>query len=91
MKCSLADIEGLSAQIENLRTLAPEELDQSWRALFGIDRPRRMCGDLLIKALGYRLQEEAIGALNPRLAACSSAGAGTGRSEAHQLSQPGLG
>jgi hypothetical protein len=65
MKCSLADIEGLSAQIENLRTLAPEELDQSWRALFGIDRPRRMCGDLLIKALGYRLQEEAIGGLKP--------------------------
>ena len=65
MKCSLADIERLSAQIENLRTLGPEELDQSWRALFGIDRPRRVCGDLLIKALGYRLQEEAIGGLKP--------------------------
>ena len=45
MKCSLADIERLSVQIENLRTLGPEELDQSWRALFGIDRPRRVCGD----------------------------------------------
>jgi hypothetical protein len=65
MKCSLADIEGLSAQVENLRILGPEELDQTWRALFGSERPRRVCGDLLIKALGYRLQEKAIGGLKP--------------------------
>jgi hypothetical protein len=38
---------------------------QSWRALFGIDRPRRVCRDLLIKALWYRLQEEATGGLIP--------------------------
>ena len=65
MKYSLLNIEGLPARIENLRTLGPEELDQTWRALFGADRPRRVCGDLLIKALGYRLQEEAIGGLKP--------------------------
>src|SRR6201984_3573542 len=65
MKCSLSDIEGLSAEIENLRTFGPEELDQTWRDLFGSDRPRRVCGDLLIKALGYRLQEKAIGGLTP--------------------------
>ena len=39
MKCSLSDIEGLSAQIENLRTFGPEKLDQTWRDLFGSDRP----------------------------------------------------
>jgi hypothetical protein len=55
MKCSLSDIEGLSAEIENLRTFGPKELDQTWRDLFESDRPRRVCGDLLIKALGYRL------------------------------------
>jgi hypothetical protein len=65
MKCSLADIESLSAQVENLCTLGPEELDQTWRALFGSERRRRVCGDLLIKALGYRLQEKAIGGLKP--------------------------
>jgi len=65
MKCSLADIEGLSAEIENLGNLGPEELDHTWRALFGSERPRRVCGDLLIKALGYRLQEKAIGGLKP--------------------------
>jgi Protein of unknown function (DUF2924) len=65
MKCSLSNIDGLSAKIENLRTLDPEELDQTWRDLFEADRPRRVCGDLLIKALGYRLQEKAIGGLKP--------------------------
>jgi Protein of unknown function (DUF2924) len=65
MKCSLSDTDGLSAEIENLRTFGPEELDQTWRDLFGSDRPRRVCGDLLIKALGYRLQEKAIGGLKP--------------------------
>jgi len=67
MKCSLADIEGLSAEVENLGTLGPEELDQTWRNLFGADRPRRVCGDLLIKALGYRLQEKTIGGHKPSI------------------------
>jgi hypothetical protein len=65
MKCSLADIESVSVRVENLRILGPEELDQTWRALFGSERPRRVCGDLLIKALGYRLQENAAGGLKP--------------------------
>jgi hypothetical protein len=65
MKCSLADIEGLSAQIGNLGNFGSEELDQTWRVLFGSERPRRVYGDLLIKALGYRLQEKAIGGLKP--------------------------
>jgi hypothetical protein len=34
MKRSLSKIEGLSAEIENLKTLGPEELDQTWRDLF---------------------------------------------------------
>ena len=65
MKCSLADDKGLSARIENLANLGREQLDQAWRDLFESDRPRRVCGDLLIKALGYRLQEKVIGGLKP--------------------------
>jgi Protein of unknown function (DUF2924) len=65
MKCSLSNIEGLSAQIENLGNLGPDQLDQACRDLFESDRPRRVCGDLLINALGYRLQEKAIGGLKP--------------------------
>jgi hypothetical protein len=65
MRCSLSEIEDISAEVENLGTLGPEELDQTWRDLFGTERPRRVCGDLLIKALGYRLQGKTIGGLKP--------------------------
>src|SRR5260370_37028891 len=41
MKCSLSNIEGLSAQIENLGNLGPEQLDQTWCDLFGSGRPRQ--------------------------------------------------
>ena len=34
--------------------------------MFGSERPRRVCGDLLIRARGYRLQEKAIGGLKPQ-------------------------
>jgi hypothetical protein len=90
MKCSLFDIESLSAEIENLGNLGREQLDQAWRDLFGSDRPRRVCGDLLIKALGYRLQEKAIGGLKPSTLRFSSGWAGTGRSGVHWPSQPEL-
>jgi hypothetical protein len=65
MKRSLSNIEDLSAQIENLRTLGSEELDQTWRDLFAAERPPRVCGELLIKALAYRLQEKTLGGLKP--------------------------
>ena len=87
MKCSLVDIEGLLIRVENLRILGAEELDQTWRALFGSERPRRVCGDLLIKALGYRLQEKAIGGLKPstrRLLECQ----GRNGSERGPLAEP---
>jgi hypothetical protein len=80
-------IEGLSAQVENLRILGPEELDQTWRALFGAERPRRVCGDLLIKALGYRLQEKAIGGLKPSTRRLLELW-GRNRSERRQLAEP---
>ena len=45
MKCSLSNIEGLSAEIENLGSLGPEELDQTWRDLFdeGLGRHDSQC------------------------------------------------
>ena len=46
MKCLLSDIEGLSAEIENLRTLGPEELDQTWRDLF--ESSFSVCGGHLV-------------------------------------------
>ncbi len=89
MKCSLADDKSLSARIENLGNLGREQLDQAWGELFESDRPRRVCGGLLIKALAYRCRGNA--ASNLSLAACSSAGAAMGRNGVHRLSQPELG
>jgi hypothetical protein len=62
---SPTELDKLSAQIEALRTLDPQELDRRWRALFGSERPRRLYGELLIGALAYRLQEHALGGLKP--------------------------
>jgi hypothetical protein len=58
-------LDQLAAEIEALRTLSPQELNQRWRALFGSERPRRLSGELLIGALAYRLQEHALGGLKP--------------------------
>ena len=90
MKCLLSDIEGLSAQIENLENLGHEQLDQAWRDLFESGRPRRVCGNLLIKALGYRLQEKAIGGLKPSTRRLLERWGRKGSEGVHWLSQPEL-
>src|SRR5271163_119773 len=67
MQRSLIDHGGrnVSAEIEGLRSLSREQLNQRWRELFASERPPRVCGELLIKALAYRLQEKALGGLKP--------------------------
>jgi hypothetical protein len=66
MQRSLIDQRGkVLAEIEGLRTLNREVLNQRWCELFASERPPRVCGELLIKALAYRLQEKALGGLKP--------------------------
>jgi hypothetical protein len=66
MQRSSTDHRGkVLAEIESLKTLDREQLDQRWRELFASERPPRVCGELLIKALAYRLQERAWGGLKP--------------------------
>jgi DUF2924 family protein len=66
MQRSLIDHRGkVLAEIEGLKTLDRERLNQRWRELFAAERPPRVCGELLIKALAYRLQEKALGGLKP--------------------------
>lgn len=60
---SHGEAEKLVTEIEGLRTLSPQELDQRWRLLFGSERPNRVCGSLLTQALTYPLQEKALGGL----------------------------
>jgi len=60
-----SDSEKLATEIERLRALSGEQLDQRWRELFGAERPRRLYGALLVGVLAYRLQERTLGGLKP--------------------------
>jgi hypothetical protein len=67
MQRSLIDHGGskVLAEVEGLRSLSREQLNQRWCELFVSERPPRICGELLIKALAYRLQENTLGGLKP--------------------------
>jgi hypothetical protein len=67
MQRSLIDHEGRNVLVEigGLRSLSREQLNQRWCELFVSERPPRICGELLIKALAYRLQENTLGGLKP--------------------------
>ena len=59
------DTNGLAAALEALSVLDPQELDARWKALYGSDPPDRLRRPLMIQALAYRLQEQALGGLKP--------------------------
>jgi hypothetical protein len=67
MKNSIAkgDLKGLSAALDAVSSLGPEELDAQWKALYGSDPPDRLRRPLMVQALAYRLQEQALGGLKP--------------------------
>ncbi|MGO9440209.1 MAG: DUF2924 domain-containing protein [Terriglobales bacterium] len=52
-------------EIERLKRATGAELKERWRSLYGTERPRRISRDLLVRALAYRLQEQALGGLKP--------------------------
>ena len=47
------------------RKATPADLKERWRALYGTEPPRRISRDLLVRALAYRIQEQALGGLKP--------------------------
>jgi hypothetical protein len=59
MKCSLSNIEGLSAQIENLGNLGPDQLDQAWRDVFESDRPAELNAETLLNRIDLPLEWQA--------------------------------
>jgi hypothetical protein len=56
---------GLAEQLANLDGLDGERLKQRWRNLYGTEPPLRVGRSLLRQAIGYRLQENALGGLKP--------------------------
>jgi len=55
----------LVREIEELQDATSANLKERWRALYGTQAPRRISRDLLIRALAYRIQEQALGGLKP--------------------------
>src|SRR6266851_6207258 len=65
MKPSKQSGETLAAQIAGLTALSRERLQAKWRELYRTETPRKIGRDLLIRAIAYRLQENAYGGLKP--------------------------
>jgi hypothetical protein len=79
-------------EIRKLKRATAADLKESWRTLYGTEPPRRISRDLLIRALAYRTQEQALGGLKPstrRLLANVAADASAHR-PMHAAPQPTL-
>ena len=57
--------EKLAQDLRDLGTRGDAELKERWRSLYGTDPPRKIHRSLLIPALAYRMQKNALGALKP--------------------------
>jgi hypothetical protein len=57
--------EQISAEIAALARLSMNELKIRWRDLYDTEPPPRISRGLLIRAIAYRLQEQAFGGLDP--------------------------
>jgi hypothetical protein len=57
--------EKLAQDLKDLETQSDDELKERWRKFYGTEPPRKIHCSLLIAAIAYRMQENALGALKP--------------------------
>jgi hypothetical protein len=62
---SVVQAEKLAQDLKDLGTRGDDELKDRWRNLYGTEPPRKIHRSLLIPAIAYRIQENALGALKP--------------------------
>jgi len=62
--------EKISPELTSLSSLPIKELKQQWRSLYGSEPPLRISRELLIRAVAYRIQEQAVGGLKLSRADC---------------------
>lgn len=89
MKTRIASANGtqVATELALLTRLTTAELKERWRYLYDISPPARIGRGLLVRGVGYRLQERAFGGLKPstkRLLERLSGEAGSG-SPLHQI------
>ena len=58
-------LDRLREALTRLPTASRADLQREWRRLYRAEPPARLGRELLIAAIGYRLQEEALGGLRP--------------------------
>ena len=76
MKPKSPRTEDLSDEIAGLKALSREQLQARWRELYRIETPRKISRDLLIRAIAYRLQENAYGSQAGYTTSISQSGRG---------------
>ena len=59
------DPETLAGDLANLSGLDFDALKNRWRALYGSEPPAGIWRSLLVRAIAYKLQEQALGGLKP--------------------------
>jgi hypothetical protein len=65
-KCSKdRDSEKLVSQLDQLRQQSAEELIKQWQALFDVAPPKKLRSSMIVQGIAYRLQEKALGGLEP--------------------------
>jgi Protein of unknown function (DUF2924) len=57
--------ERLAQDLKDLGTRGDDDLKERWRNLYGTEPPRKIHRSLLIPAIAYRMQENALGGLKP--------------------------
>jgi hypothetical protein len=81
MRRRLSDLESeeLANHLSSLSNLSEEDLNDHFRSLYGVESPARISRPLLIRAIAYRMQEQALGGLklSTRRLLANVAGAGT--------------
>lgn len=61
----LADQAGLANELADVPALCREELLHRWRALYGTEPPAKISRPILVRAIVYRMEEQALGGLRP--------------------------
>jgi hypothetical protein len=61
----LADPVRLASELASLPALPREALLDRWRTLYGSEAPAKISRPILVRAVAYRMQEQALGGLRP--------------------------
>jgi hypothetical protein len=64
MRRQVTDPAAIEAEIERLRSCAPDALRRRWRVMFGRTPPVALSKDLLTRVIACRMQESAFGGLD---------------------------